>query len=196
MSTQIEKNRQDFDRRLAQIRSNPDLNDEARRRMIKETYEEADARHQELAAEERRKENERILRLERGVMGIRYPYGLSEAEEELVRMSYRDAYDRAERAVSDTADNEALSTLLERAERRGDPRLAEAVYHVATERGLRGVADTYLEGRPAEKKKWEEYVAARQEAESAERILFGAGDHGPMQPAELDGFAIQPPQSA
>jgi hypothetical protein len=197
MNTQIANNRQDFERKVARVRSNPDLNDEARRRMIEEAYEEADARHQELAGEQRRKEGERILRLERGVMGIRYPYGLSEAEEELVRMSYRDAYDRAERAASASdATDEKLSALLERAERSGDPRLAEAVYHVATERGLRGVADSYLEGRPAEKKKWEEYAAARQEAESVERILFGTGDHGPIKPAELDGHAARPAQSA
>jgi hypothetical protein len=197
MNTQIANNRQDFERKVARIRANPDLNDEARCRMIEEAYKEADARHQELAGEQRREENERILRLERGVMGIRYPYGLSEAEEELVRMSYRDAYDRAERAASaGDADNGVLSTLLERAERSGDPRLAEAVYHVATERGLRGVADSYLEGRPAEKKKWEEYAAARQEAGSAERLLFGTGDHGPIKPAELDGYAVRAPSSA
>jgi hypothetical protein len=146
MNTQIANNRQDFERKVARIRSNPDLNDEARGRMIGEAYEEADARHRQLAEDQRRQENERVLRLER-------------------------------------------------AERSGDPRLAEAVYHVATERGLRGVADSYLEGRPAERKKWEEYAAARREAGSAERLLFGTGDHGPIKPAELDGYAVRAPSS-
>ena len=192
MNTQIEKNRRDFDRRLAQIRSNPDLNDEARRRMIKEAYEEADARHQGLAAEERRKENERILRLERGVMGIRYPMHATDGDMELARMSYRDAYDRAGRTASEAIserDPEKLEALLGRAERSGDPHLADAVYHVATEQGLRSVADSYLAKRPAERKRWEDYAQARQEAESANslgRFLVG-GDHGPMRPAELGG---------
>jgi hypothetical protein len=34
MNTHIANNRQDFERKVAQIRANPDLNDEARRRMI------------------------------------------------------------------------------------------------------------------------------------------------------------------
>jgi hypothetical protein len=197
MNTHIANNRQDFERKVAQIRANPDLNDEARRRMIGEAYEGADARHRELAEDQRRKENERILCLDRGVMGLRYPMHASDGDKELARMSYRDAYDRAERAASaDDTDNVALSTLLERAERSGDPRLAEAVYHVATERGLCGVADSYLEARPNEKKRWEDYAAARQEAESVERILFGTGDHGPIKPAELGGHAARPTQSA
>ena len=36
----------------------------------------------------------------------------------------------------------------------------------------------------------------RQEAESAARLLFGTGDHGPIKPAEIDGHVAQPAQSA
>ncbi len=76
-----------------------------------------------------------------------------------------------------------------RAERSGDPHLADAVYHVSTERGLRFVADSYLESRPQERKRWGEYAEARQEAEAhpIERVLFGAGAVGPIKPAELGG---------
>jgi hypothetical protein len=66
---------------------------------------------------------------------------------------------------------EELERLLERAERTQDPELATAVYHVATERGERGVADAYLEKRPTEKRCWEEYVEARTEAESLDRVF-------------------------
>jgi hypothetical protein len=67
---------------------------------------------------------------------------------------------------------EELERLLERAERTGDPELAAAVYHVATELGERSVADSYLEKRPKERQRWEEYVEAMRETQSLGR-LFG-----------------------
>ena len=69
------------------------------------------------------------------------------------------------------APPEELERLLERAERTGDPELAAAVYHVATERGERSVADSYLERRPNEKRRWEEYVEAMRESQSLDRLL-------------------------
>ena len=66
---------------------------------------------------------------------------------------------------------EELERLLERAERTGDPELAAAVYHVATERGERSVADAYLETRRNEKRRWEEYVEAMRETQSLERLF-------------------------
>jgi hypothetical protein len=201
MNTKIEQNRQGFDRKVAQIRGYADLTDEAKRRMLLEAYEEAAGRHREIVEERERKAAERLVRLERGVMGIRYPLHASDGDRGLARMSYRDAYDRAERAAFEAIserDPEKLEALLGRAERSGDLHLADAVYHVFTERGLRGVADSYLEKRPAERGRWEEYAEARREAESAnplDRFLAG-GDHGPMRPAELGGGVAQAAQSA
>ena len=192
MTTQIDANRQEFERKVQQIRGYADLTDEAKRRMLSEAYEEAAGRHRELVAERDRKAAERLARLERGVMGIRYPMHATDGDMELARMSYRDAYDRAGRTASEAIserDPEKLEALLGRAERSGDAHLADAVYHVSTERGLRSVADSYLAKRPAERKRWEDYAQARQEAESANslgRFLVG-GDHGPMRPAELGG---------
>jgi hypothetical protein len=57
-----------------------------------------------------------------------------------------------------------------RAERTGDVELADAVYHVATERGERSVADAYLERRPNQKRRWEEFVTASQEAAQSRGI--------------------------
>lgn len=194
MTTQIDENRQEFERKVAQIRGYADLTDEAKRRRIADAYEEAAGRHRELVEGRDRKAAERLGRLERAVMGIRYPMHASDGDKELARMSYRDAYDRAERAASEAVrerDPEKLATLLERAERSGDPHLADAVYHVSTERGLRGVADSYLEKRPAERKRWEEYAEVRGEADAGsplDRFLVG-GDHGPMKPDELGGVA-------
>jgi len=195
MTTKIDQNRQEFDRKVAQIRGYADFTEEAKRRMMAEAYEEASGRHRELVAEQERKAAERLGRLERGVMGIRYPLHVSDGDKELARMSYRDAYDRAERTAGEAVREgapEKLEALLGRAERSGDPHLADAVYHVCTERGLRGVADSYLESRPAERKRWEEYAEARREAEAhpLERALFGAGGVGPLKPAELGGSKL------
>ncbi len=128
-------------------------------------------------------------------MGIRYPMTATDADKELARMSYRDAYDRAEKAAAIEGvegiyeSREALATLLERAERSGDLHLADAVYHVAITRGIREVADSYLESRPTERQRWEDYSEARRAAESVDRVIFGTGDRGPMRPEELGGFA-------
>ncbi len=195
MTTKIEANRQDFERKVARIRGHADLTEGAKRRMLSEAYEEAAERHRGLVEEGEREVAERLGSLERGVMGIRYPMHASAGDKELARMSYRDAYDRADRLASKALrenDPDKLSALLERAERSGDSRLAEAVYHVATERGLRGVADSYLEGRPAERGRWEKYVEARREAEAGnpvDRALLGTGQVGPMLPSELGAGA-------
>jgi hypothetical protein len=188
MTDPIEKNRQDLDRKLASIRSNADLNEQAKRRMIQEAYEEARRRHQQLADERRAQAADRINRLERDVMRVRYPLGASDVEKETIRMSYRDAYDRAYYASLSEEPGELeqeLSRLLERAERSGDPQLADAVYHVATERGLRGVADDYLGSRPEARQRWEAYTQARLEEESMHNRMFG--DVPPDEPAELAG---------
>ncbi len=79
----------------------------------------------------------------------------------------------------DPRDGEAF---LERAERTGDPELAAAVYHVATERGERSVADAYLETRPKERQRWEEYVEAHTESQSLDR-LFGRAFTEKFSPA-------------
>ena len=50
------------------------------------------------------------------------------------------------------------------------------------------MADSYLEKRPKEKKKWESYVEARQEAESVERFVGQALSYGLVRPPELDGY--------
>ena len=96
----------------------------------------------------------------------------------LRRNAYDAVYDRTTPGF-ESGDPDALrharaelERLLERAERTGDPELAAAVYHVATERGERSVADSYLERRPNEKRRWEEYVETMRESQSLGR-LFG-----------------------
>jgi predicted DNA-binding protein len=185
MTTPTIKNKQDFDRKLAQIRSNPDLNDQAKRRMLQEAYDEAARKHRELIEKDQSGTSEKLARLEKGVFGLSYPTdAISGVDKERIRQSYRDASFR----ISGMKPEE-LERILERAERTGDRQLAKAVYHEATERGVRHVADSYLATHSSERKQWEEYTAARVEAESVESLLFGANAYGPTKPPELDGTA-------
>ena len=96
-----------------------------------------------------------------------YPLAADDAEKAQIRALRRGAYDSVYGSVVFLEPEEAreeLDRLLARAERTQDPELADAVYHVATERGERTIADAYLEARPKAKGRWEEYVAARTEA--------------------------------
>jgi hypothetical protein len=93
-------------------------------------------------------------------------------------MSCRDARDRAERAAGDRANTDALAELLERAEVSGDALLAEAIFHVATTRGDRRVAEAYLAGRPVMQGRWERYVELRREADSFGGLLSAAMSPG------------------
>jgi hypothetical protein len=100
-------------------------------------------------------------------------------EQAQIRALRRGAYDSVYSSIAFSEDpeyvNEELDRLLTRAERTGDPELADAVYHVATERGVRGVADAYLERRPQAKRRWEEFVAASQEASQSGDIMHLLG---------------------
>ena len=49
------------------------------------------------------------------------------------------------------------------------------------------VADRYLEKRPTEKLRWEEYVEARREANSLERMFTRALTDKAMEPSEVAG---------
>jgi hypothetical protein len=177
-------NAQRHDEKIARIRSNPDLSEHAKRRMIGEIHREAVAEHARLTQEAREAREEAVRSAERKVLGISYPERASAHEKALIALSYRDARDRAERAASDGQNTDALAELLERAETSGDAQLAEAAYHVATLRGSRPIADAYLADRPAARRQWEAYVEARQEADSL-TVNALAGVVGPQRPSEL-----------
>jgi hypothetical protein len=190
MTTPTLQIKQGLDRKLAQIRNHPDYSEEAKRRHIAEAFAEAEAEYRNAIEAQEREIQERVGRAERAVFEHRYPYTISDVEKAQLRAARRGAYDGVYGSVSSAKDPgqalEELTRLLERAERTRDPELATAVYHVATERGVRGVADSYLEARPDERKRWEGYVAARTEADGIERQLEHAMGLGLMKPPELE----------
>lgn len=182
--------KQGLDPKLEQNRNHPDYSQDAKRRFIGEAYEKAQAEYREVIETQEREIQERVGKAERAVFEHRYPYGISDAEKAQLRAARRGAHDSVYGSVSSVQGpgraQEELTRLLDRAERSGDPELADAVYHVATERGERTVAGSYLQTRPGERKRWEGCVAARKEADSLERKLGHAMGFGLMKPPELD----------
>jgi hypothetical protein len=180
-----------LDAEAEQIRGYADLTEEAKQRRIAEAREKAQAEYQEAIEAEERQIQERAGRAEKALFQSSYPYGASEVEEAQLRALRRSAYDAVHDRTTPGFESgdpkgvryarEELERLLQRAERTGDPELAAAVYHVATERGERSVADAYLETRPNEKRRWEEYVAAMTETQSLDRI-FGRAITAKLSP--------------
>lgn len=186
------KIKQELDRKLEQIRSHPDLSPEAKRRYIAEAYEKAQEEYRQAIEDQEREIAERVAKAEKALFAPSYPFTASDEEKANIRAARRAAYNDVYYSVafseSPQETDEELERLLVRAERTDDPELATAVYHVATEKGSRRVADAYLEKRPKEKKRWDEYAAARSEAESVDRALGHAMGFKLVKPPELNAY--------
>jgi hypothetical protein len=169
MTEAITENLTRHQQEVERIRNNPDLSGGAKRRMIDEATSRAAEESTRLQNEEREAMQEAVASAERKVLSISYPERASASERAMIAMSYRDARRQAESTASESM--EGLLGLLEQAESARDAQLAEAVYHVATLRGSRVVADAYLQSRPKERQRWERYVEARREAESLGSLI-------------------------
>jgi hypothetical protein len=170
MTDAIAENKQQLNERVEEIRANRDLNSAAKERMMQEAFGEAQKRHGELLREREEAYAREIAQLERDVFALSYPKDVvTNRDREVFRQSYRDA---AFRVFS--MERDSLERILDRADRIGDAQLAQAVYHEALERGMISLADRYREGRPDAKRRWDEYVSARQGGESVEGMLSTA----------------------
>jgi hypothetical protein len=153
---------------VAKIRGYADLTEEAKDRRTAEVSERAQVECAEARETRERSRISRSQKAERALFETPYPYAASDVEQAQIRALRRGAYESVYNSIASNPDpehvNEELDRLLARAERTGDPELADAGYHVATERGVRRVADAYLEKRPQAKRRWEEFVAAQTEA--------------------------------
>lgn len=151
---------------VAKIRGYADLTEDAKERRIAEVSERAREEYAEAREAAERELHERAQKAEKALFETPYPYAASDVEQAQIRALRRGAYDGVYNSLSPLEPGEAreeLDRLLRRAERTGDTELADAVHHVATERGVREVADAYLEKRPNQKRRWEEFVAAQAE---------------------------------
>jgi len=158
---------------VAKIRGFADLTEEAKNRRIAEVNERAQAQYAEARETNEREIRERAEKAEKALFEAPYPYAADDLEKAQIRALRRGAYDGVYNSLSHLEPQEAreeLDRLLTRAERTQDPELADTVYHVATERGVRQVADAYLEKGPQAKRRWEEFVAASQEVSQSRDI--------------------------
>jgi DNA-nicking Smr family endonuclease len=142
---------------VAKIRGFADLTEEAKERRIAEVSERAQAQYAEAREADERERAERVEKAEKALFETPYPYAASDVEQAQIRALRRGGYDGVYSSIAFSEDPEyaaeELDRLLTRAERTGDPERADAVYHVATERGVRKVADAYLEKRPQAKRR-------------------------------------------
>ena len=166
---------------VAKIRGFADLTEEAKQRRITEVSERAQAEYADALEAREREISERAQKAEKALFETPYPYAASDVEQAQIRALRRGAYESVYSSIALASDpeyvNQELDRLLTRAERTQDPELADAVYHIATERGVRKVADAHLEKRPQAKRRWEEFVAASQEVSQSRDMmhLFGRG---------------------
>ena len=124
--TDTATNARQHEEKIARIRSNRDLSDQAKQRMIREVHEDASREHNRLVTEAREAREEAVRSAESKVFAISYPERATASEKALIALSYRDARDRAERAAADRENQGALEDLWDRAEKTGDAQLAEA----------------------------------------------------------------------
>lgn len=189
MTTPTLQIKQELDRKLGQIRSNGDLSEEAKRRYMREAYEDAEGRYQKAVEDQEQGVAERLGRAEKEAMQIRYPVAASDAEKASIRASFRGAYNDVYHATSflDSPEEREreLTRMLRRAELSGDPELADAVYHAAQERNVAPVVDSYLATRPEQRRRHEELISAREAAAGVENELLGAKMFPIKAPPEL-----------
>jgi len=175
-----------LDQEVAQIRDDRRLTRDEIRAQIQGAWEAAQKSYSEALAGHTRQLEEDVVEREKEVFAV------SPAVRSSVRQAYADAYDRTSffyEAGDPDAAREELERLLIRAERTGDTEMQTAIYHILVERGEQDLRDRFLAYRPAEKKRWDAYVASRQNlAEFSDPInMLGQtlADGGLKQPEEL-----------
>jgi hypothetical protein len=179
----IENNRNKLQEHVKRIRSDQDLNEEAKQRMIADAYSSAMERHKELVAEHQATKAQELKALEKSVFKVHTPGAKTGAEKEAYRMSFRDALSRAESVAQGRDSVTNLEGMLARAERQGDRVQAEAAYHLALERGYEYIVDAYLADRPYERENLQRYREAKRSAEDPAISLFAYMP--PLKPTEL-----------
>lgn len=179
----IQKHREQYNRRIQEIRDNPDLNAEARQRMMLEAYNEAQKAHERLASESRKEQETNLDKLERRVFAPGMTSDATPGDKASIASSYRDALDRA----SKITEEEDLVSLQRRARATGDRLLERAAFYRAAELGSSTVTEAHLEAYPQERKGWEELLEVSRAASTVQP--FSSENTGPEAPRELGGAA-------
>jgi hypothetical protein len=107
----------------------------------------------------------------------------SDAEQAQIMAAFRSARKdvlsatKIEDPESGAQVGQTLASILDEAERTGDPLLARAVYHRAIDVGEQGIVESYLSTRKTEAAAWQRYTEAAQEAQQASSFesLYATG---------------------
>jgi hypothetical protein len=173
----------DRDDEIANIRAKVEWTEEAKNERIAAVHEWAQREY----AEAREAERERIQRClesaKQAVFQVPGGYLSSDAEKAQIMAAFRSARrdvlsaTKIEDRESGAQVGQTLASILDEAERTGDPLLARAVYHRAIDVGEQGIVERYLSTRKTEADAWQRYTKAAAEAEQAtsfESLYAGA----------------------
>ena len=184
MTTQekMRENLEHYKRRVAEIRADRMLSDEAKRLELGELYSKARSTYDQLTDKYRSGIRKRLQESRKAAFGVPKIAGADKAMELL---AYRSALD----SVAKTKDSRELSEMLARAEITGDTPLARAVLYRGYELQNEGLVGAYLEKYAEERAVWEEFMDSAQEHNTLENLgISGAvGVPEPEPPQELRG---------
>ncbi len=180
---QIKRNRDRYERKLADIQQDNDLTVEAKSRKLRPVFQEAKAVDDKLRGQRMADLREKVRDTEREAFAAP---ALRNADPAAMQMNYRHALD----AVDGITDARILSSRLERAVITGDKSLARAVAWRANELQHDGVVNAYLDSDSDARRKWTAWAEAHTEAERVERLgeTLGFGDVPISEPPELRNF--------
>jgi hypothetical protein len=181
----MRKNVERHKQRVAEIRADRMLSDEAKRLELGELYSKARSTYDQLTDEYRSGIRERLRESRKAAFAIPKIVGADKAMELL---AYRSALD----SVAMTKDARELSELLARAETTGDTPLARSVLYRGYALQNEGLVGAYLEKYPEERVVWEEFMDSAQKHNTLENLgISGAvGVPEPEPPQELRGAGV------
>lgn len=182
MNEAIRQNNERYRATLGRIRSDRDLSDEARRRLMGEAYGEASANRARLVEEDRRRIGAAYDDAARSVFGPPMPRGTAGAERAAVQASYRDALFRVSEVG--VGDVERLRKIQDMAAATGDKLLQRAVLYRGYELEDRGVVEAVTTADPDIGRAWGSFMDAAEEVNRAESDPFRYA--GPDAPPELE----------
>jgi len=168
---------------LGRVRSDRDLSEEARRRLLGEAYSEASANYTRLVGEERQQAGRVYGDAARSVFGPPMPHGTAGAERVAVQASYRDALFRV--SGVGVEDSDQLHRLQSMAAATGDKLLQRAVLYRGYELEDRGVVEAVTTAEPEIGRAWESFMDAAEGLNAAEDPLSPMAMAAPEPPSEI-----------
>lgn len=174
----IRENRRSYEGAVAEINSNLDYSEAAKKRMVDEVYRDARGKHAELA---QKAQDEAREAMEKARLEAFAAPSIPNADPALIAMSYREALAQ----VRGTIETKLLEETLEQATLVGDEILAKAVLLRGYELRNEQLVGAYLRSRPKEAKRWERFTVKAEQYNEVERMTRLFGTLGPRTPLEM-----------